>query len=248
MLNTDHFYFNSIKNYIIAISHIFDDIHVIRTDASGATVKDIKVPLTYAGKTKLFYKLQRNTEIEKKIAIILPRISFIMDSMQRDSIRSTPYTNTITIKTENGNEEFQYNPIPYNFNFTVSIWSKFVDDLHQMIEQIPSFFDPDFNITVNEIPALNITKNISINLDNIDLQTDNDFSEDEDRIVTADLLLILKGYIYKPISNSKIIEHIKINMIDNNTEVKAVLENIEHRWNDLTQNIDTSISTVISTV
>lgn len=238
MLGKDHFYFNSIRNYIIAMSHVLDDIHVLRVNEAGETIKDIKVPLTYAGKTKLYYKLQRDEEIENKISIVLPRISFICDKMQRDSTRSTLYSNTITIKTEDYVEDFQYNPIPYDFEFTASIWAKYTDDLLQMVEQIPSFFDPDFCITVNEIPALGVTKKISILLNDIDMMVDNEFSDD-DRVVTADLSFTLKGYIHKPISESSIINQIKINMIDDNVSKK--LETIEQRWNELTEEIDTEI-------
>lgn len=242
MLGKDHFYFDTIKTYIIAMSHIFDNIHVIRSDSAGIDVKNIKVPLTYSGKTKLFYKLQQDQD--RNVSTILPRISFMFDRMERDSERSTLYSNTIKFISEDGiNEEFQYNPISYNFHFSASIWTKYADDIFQMIEQISSFFDPDFCITVQEIPALNITKNISILLNDIDLQVDNDFEED-DRIITADLTFTLKGFIYKPISSSSLIRHIKVNMRDDNTDAKDVVETIEHRWNALTSEIDTTITEV----
>lgn len=240
MLNKEFFYYNSIKNYIIAISHLVSDIHVVRSDSSGTEIKNIKVPLTYAGKTKLYYKLQQDQD--RNISTILPRISFIFNSMERNSNRSTSYSNIINFTDDIGEEQsFFYNPIPFDFNFTISIWSKYIDDLHQMIEQIASFFDPDFSVTVHEIPVLNITKDISIVLRNIDVQTDNEF-DDDDRVMTADLEVVLHGYIYKPISNSALIQHIKVNMIDDNTEAKEILETIEHTWNEITQEIDTTIT------
>jgi len=239
MLNKEHWYFNTIKTYIIAMSHIFSDVHVNRLDSDGVVVKDIKVPMTYAGKTKLFYKLQRDSEIDKKISTILPRISFLFDSMKRDSTRSTVYSNTLTITTDGITEDFQYNPIPYDFNFSATIWSKYTDDILQIIEQLCSFFDPDFTVTVHEIPSLNITKDISIMLNDINVQTENEF-DDEDRIMTADLDLTLKGYIYKPITNENVIKHIIVNM--NNMDTQEILETIEHIWNDINQDIDTIIT------
>lgn len=239
MLGQEFWYFNSIKNYIIAMSHILDNIHVQRTDNNGIMVKDIKIPLSYTGKTKLFYKLQQDQD--RNVSTILPRIGFMFERMERDAERSSLYSNTIKFISEDGvNEEFQYNPISYNFYFSASIWTKYTEDIFQMIEQISSFFDPDFCISVQEIPALGITKNISILLSSIDTQTDNEFDED-DRVVTADLEFVLKGYIYKPISNGKLIKHIKTNIIDDNNEAKTVLETIEHKWNKLTQEIDTTI-------
>lgn len=241
MLNKDFWYFNSIKTYIIAISHIFSDIHINRIDSSGKVIKDIVVPLTYSGKTKLFYKLQRDSDVDRTISTILPRISFLFESMQRDSSRSTVYSNTISIENDGNIEEFQYNPIPYDFNFSVSLWSKYTEDILQMIEQICSFFDPDFTVTVHEIPALGITKDISVLLNDIDVQTDNEFDDEEDRIMTADLNLTLKGYIYKPISNASIIKHIIVNMRDDNTELKEILETIDHQWDSINEKINTTI-------
>jgi hypothetical protein len=239
MLNKEHWYFNTIKTYIIAISHIFSDIHVNRLDTNGIVVKDIQVPMTYAGKTKLFYKLQRDSEVDKKINTILPRISFLFDSMKRDSTRSTTYSNTLTITSDGMTEDFQYNPIPYDFNFSATIWSKYTDDILQIIEQLCSFFDPDFTVTVHEIPALNITKDISIILNDINVQTENEF-DDDDRLLTADLDLTLKGYIYKPITNESVIKHIIVNM--KNLETQEILETINHIWNDINQDIDTTIT------
>lgn len=240
MLGKDHFYFDTIKTYIVAMSHIFDNIHVIRSDSSGAVVKDITVPLTYAGKTKLYYKLQQDQD--RQISTILPRISFMFESMKRDPERSTLYSNIIKFTNDGVNEEYQYNPLSYNFNFSASIWTKYTEDIFQMTEQIASFFDPDFCITVNEIPVLGITKDISILLNDIDLQVDNEFAEDGDRVITADLDFTLKGYIYKPVSNGKLITHIIANMHDDNVGKK--LETIEHKWNELTKEIDTTITEV----
>ena len=240
MLNREPFYFNSIKNYIVAMSHVLDDIHVIRKDLEGITVKNITVPLTYSSKTKLYYKLQRDNDINRRLNTILPRISFNFESMTRDSTRSLQYSNITNFDINGENIEYQYTPIPYDFVFSVSIWSKYIDDILQMIEQISSFFDPDFNITVVEIPSLNLTKKIPILLNNIDVQTDNEFDED-DRIVTADLNFTLKGYIYKPISESRIIKYIDVNMWKDGKTMKH-LETIELRWNEINESIDTNIT------
>ena len=70
--------------------------------------------------------------------------------------------------------------------------------------------------------------------------TDNEFSDD-DRLVTAELQFTLKGYIYKPISEAKIIKHIKANMHDDN--INKMISTAEHKWNDLTKEIDTTIIT-----
>ena len=239
MLNKSHWYFNTIKTYIISLSHIFSNIHVNRLDSEGNVVKDIKIPLTYSGKTKLFYKLQRDQDIDRKINTILPRISFLFESMKRDSTRSTNYSNTLTITSNGTTEDFMYNPIPYDFNFSVAIWSKYTDDILQIIEQVCSFFDPDFTVTTHEIPSLGITKDISILLNDINIQTENEFDED-DRLQTADLDLTLKGYIYKPITNENVIRQIYVNM--RNEESKEILETIEHTWNEINQDIDTIIT------
>jgi hypothetical protein len=52
----------------------------------------------------------------------------------------------------------------------LSVFAKNQDDGLQIIEQILPYFNPDFNVTINEIPALGVKRDLQIILDGIEYQ------------------------------------------------------------------------------
>lgn len=239
MLSKDHFYFGMMKKYMIAFKHIMSDIHVLRTDSNDITIKDIIVPVTYANKSKLFRYLERDyNNVGENVRTVLPIISYNFSSMTFDPTRKKSNLNQFKYETVNGIETFQYAGNPYNFNVDMSIWAMYVKDIIQIIEQVAAFFKPDFTLSVNEIPELGITKNIPIILNSIDFGFENEFVE-EDRVLKCDLNFTLKGYVYPPISNESIIEHIKLGF--GTKDPNQLQEEIDLDWNDITETIDKTI-------
>lgn len=233
MLSQPKFFWNMTRKYIVAFSHIFNDIHITKINEIDEVEKDIKIPITYAGKRKFAQILQRN--LGNKIAVVLPRMSFLVTGMTSDNSRKL--SNVISIDTAEG--EFLYNPVPYNFNIDLVIWSKHMDDMLQIVEQAAIFFKPNYTITVKEIPSLNIQRNITITLNGIDFEVDTDLDEDSDRTLLTTMNFTLKGFLYPPISNTKIIEMINIKFVNEND---VALTNIEQIWNNLTESIDETIT------
>ena len=233
MLSQDHFYFNMTKKYIIAFAHIFSDIHVIRTDISGSIIKDITVPISYAGKHKAYYKLIRNEEISNKISTILPRIAFSVTNMTRDIERVTNQTITIPYTTSSGIDEYQYNAVPYNWDFDMTVWSKNLDDLFQIVEQICVFFNPHYIITVDDVADMGIVRNIPVTLNNFSISNETDYAENEERIILGNMNFTLKGFMYPPIHESSIIKTLAMKFVDENGSALAEIT----EWQNLTGDI-----------
>jgi len=231
MLSQDHFYWEMTKKYVVAFSHIFSDIHVVRTDSGGLDVKDITVPVTYAGKRKMYQVLQRNSTINGKVSTVLPRISFLITGLTPDPQRKCNPTNQISISSDATTEEFMYNPVPYNFNIDLVVWAKNMDDLLQVIEQSATFFNPHYTLTVNEIEELNIQRNITVTLNSTDLEIDGEYDEESERTLMATMNFTLKGFLYKPITESAIIALINAKLVD---EDDNAISNIELDWDYLT--------------
>lgn len=232
MLSQDHFYWEMIKKYIVAFHHLFDDVHVLRRDKSDAIIKDITVPCSYVAKSKLFYLLQRKEEVNGRISTTLPRMSFLITGVTPDVARKEPQTNEISIAFDGETESFMYAPVPYNFNIQFSIWAEYQDDLMQILEQVGTFFKPDFTFFVEEIPELQIRRNISIVLNAMNLDIANEFSDELDRVCMADIDFTLKGYLYPPISDAEIIKIINVRFTDFNDRCLD-LANINHTFNEI---------------
>ena len=52
-------------------------------------------------------------------------------------------------------------------NLALYVFAKNQDDGLQAVEQIIPYFNPDFNVTINDLPELGIKRDIKITLDNV---------------------------------------------------------------------------------
>ena len=119
-----------------------------------------------------------------------------------------------------------YNPVPYDFDFTLSIYTRNHEDVHSIVECVLPFFTPDFTLSVNLLPELNVTKEIPIVLNRTDREVRYDGNRDSDtRMIIWTLDFTLKGYIYggnTDMSNN-LITHVISNVYDyitSNSEVR----------------------------
>jgi len=227
MLNQSYFYHSTIKKYIVAFAHLLDDIHVQRTDEEGVLIKDIKIPISYGQKSKLFHVLE--TVKNRKYDLILPRIDFELNQMTPDPTRQKNIVNTIDVD-DGDNSNYTFNGISYRFIFDVALICKYLGDLYQGVEQILSFFTPDYqNIKVDLIPELNISPNVKILFTDVTLDINQDFDEDTYRTCEANFVFELHGWLYKPIKITPKINNIIIGISDFDTDKV---------WSELTTEID----------
>jgi len=118
---------------------------------------------------------------------------------------------------------YQYNPVPYNIEFKVSIYVKNTEDGTKIIEQILPFFTPDWTTTVKLIPEMEIVLDIPVILNDIKYEDkyDGDFKERRAIIWTLDLLL--KGTLYGPVKKGGVIKFVEANfLIPANVDSTAV--------------------------
>lgn len=205
-LHNQYFYHSSTRKYTILIGNMFNSIYVVRYNADGTENKREKVPVAYGPKQKYLYRIEQNPDLNEKSAIKLPRISFELIEMKYDPSRKTPSTNKLRNDTAvDGVKKYQYNPIPFEFIYDVGIMSKNTDEALQMVEQIVPFFTPDYTVTINAIPELNHKLDVPIVMNSINMEDNWDTAFKERRNIIWNLNLTLKGFIYAPTRDSKII-------------------------------------------
>jgi len=187
-----YFYHNMVRKYVVAFAHLFSDIKVQR-NANNVLLEEVKVPIVYATKGKMYYELKQHP-MDKELAIVnnyLPRMGFYISGMQYDNTRKL--NNMIDIKLDNG-ERLSYLGVPYNFTFELSILTKNQDDLYQIIEQICVQFTPDKTVTIKELNGLE--RDVSVNLDSVNLSSIYEYGEEEQRTVSVDMTFTVKGHFY----------------------------------------------------
>jgi hypothetical protein len=205
-----HFYNEIIRKNIVGFGTLFNNITLKKVDPSDGTtvLEEEKVPLAYGPRAKFLTRLEQNPDVDRKVAITLPRLYFEMTGIGYDAQRKTsPIQKYRTIVQDDGTEiKEQYVPVPYNIEFELGIIAKSQDDGLQILEQILPYFQPAFNITLNMIPEMNEKRDVSIILNGVNHDDAWDDSFLERRYITWSLTFTAKSYIYGPFDQASVIK------------------------------------------
>jgi hypothetical protein len=202
MLNNPHFYNRTIRKVVVSFGTIFNEIYVHRFNKSGEEQQRFIVPLSYGAKEKYMTRIMSDPNLTKSVNIVLPRISFNLDGMNYDLSRKKQSTlQNFSYTTANGLAS-QYAPVPYNFDFSMSIYVRHTEDGTQILEQILPFFTPDFTVTVNFIDGMCQKYDMPIILNSVTNNTDYEGDMMTTRLITWDLQFTAKGYIWPPVKTN----------------------------------------------
>ena len=197
-----------IRKCVIAFGTLFNNIEV-RKETGGNTVQKMKVPLAYGPKQKFLARLEGQPELNKKVAITLPRISFELSGLSYDSSRKL---SPITVdKVKEGKSVRQtYTPVPYNLDFNLSILSKTNDEALEIVEQIVPIFQPSYNVTIKIIDDVNEMRDIAIVLNSLNYSDEYEGNFDQRKLTTIDATFTVKAYIFGPTATAKPIKKAKV--------------------------------------
>ena len=180
----------------------------------------MKVPLAYGPSQKFLARLEQQADLNKPIAITLPRMSFEMTSIQYDSSRKLGVTQTF--KASDGtNLKKVFMPVPYNIGFELNILAKLNDDALQIIEQILPYFQPSFNLTLDLVSSIGEKRDVPIVLDSMNFQDDYEGDFSTRRALIYTLGFTAKTYLFGPVPSSSegIIKKVQVDVAaDTNTK------------------------------
>ena len=206
----NRFYNQSFRRLIIAFGQVFNNIVIQRTNSTGGVTSRIKVPLAYAPKEKFLVRLDQQAHLNsREFATSLPRMGFEITGLAYDPSRKlTRVQKYSQVKTgEDGKKlNFNYTPVPYNINLQLYIFTATAEDGLQIVEQILPFFQPDFTVTINAVPALDIKRDVPIVLGNINYEDNYDGDFTTRRAVIYTLSFTAKSYLFGPMNNSSVIK------------------------------------------
>lgn len=209
------------------------------------------MPINYGPKEKVLARLKGDPELNRKPAIVLPRLSFEITNMQYAASRKLITVGKRYTKVGSNPQQLaqQYNPVPYDIEFALSVIVKNVDDGTRIIEQVLPFFTPEWTPTVELIPEMGIKLDIPIVLNSVKLNDNYEGAFEDPRVITWDLSFTMKGYIFGPVRKSSMIRFANVNFYNNLTSVNA-LENLNVQpallangspTSDLSQSIENSL-------
>jgi len=222
----NYFYNESMRRMTIGFGQIFNNIQIKRKSDTGKVIQTIRVPLAYGPKEKFLVRLDQQSSLSnREFAITLPRMGFEISGISYDPTRKL--TRVQKFKQVKSNKDgkvmdFNYTPVPYNISYNLYSFTASAEAGLQIIEQILPFFQPDFTVTVNAIPELDIKRDIPIVLNSVNYEDtySGDFSQR--RAVIYTLGFTAKTYLFGPASTQKVVKTVQSDAyMDTDTTNKA---------------------------
>ena len=203
-----YFYNESLRKTIIAFGSLFNDIYITRKSTAGADVQSMKVPLAYGPKQKFMVRLDADPNLDQKVAITLPRIGFEIAGLDYDPSRKLNRIikrKKVSTTTDKALKQMniQYSPVPYNLNFELFVMTKNSDDGIQIVEQILPFFQPEYAVTIKEVPEMDVVRDVPIVLTSIGYEDTYTGSFTERRAIIYTFNFVAKAYVYGPVTTSQ---------------------------------------------
>jgi hypothetical protein len=216
------FYWGTTRKAIVAFGNMFNSITIDRKDADGNSEETLRIPLSYAPKTKFLARIQQQPSLDDRpVQVVLPRMSFEMLSLEYDVNRKiSPLQQNRAINSTINTLDAQYAPTPYNIQVALYVYAKNQDDGLQIIEQIIPYFNPDYNLTMKTIPQMGIKNDLPILLNGISFDDtyEGDFSDRRSIIWTLNFTMKLN--YYGPINRQGVIKKVIANTYSNENLTK----------------------------
>ena len=211
-----HFYHEKIRKSVSIFGRLFNNLYVIRKDASGGVLNQLKVPLAYAPRKKFLERIRQQGDLytDEKTSIKLPRMSFEITSLTYDNTRQLAKTSTFKgrgqkLTDSNAFPKAQkfFSPVPYTITFDLSIYAKSQDDALQIVEQILPTFNPQYTVTIKTFPEEypDFREDIPVIISGVTFSDDFEAAMEQRRTIIYTLSFEMKISFFGPIANSTVI-------------------------------------------
>ena len=208
MLGT-YTYNKIIRKCVIGFGTLFNNIEVRKEKADGSVYSRMKVPLAYGSRQKFLARLEQQADLNQKVAITVPRLSFEMTGISYDSARKLAPT-TLTLKADTNNAvKKQFTPVPYNIDFELNVISKTNDESLEIMEQILPVFQPSFQMTIKLVDSMNDFRDVPIILNSVSYSDDYEGTFDDRKITLITMQFTVKAYIFGPVGTAAPIKKAK---------------------------------------
>jgi len=206
----NYFYHERIRKSVAIFGRLFNNIYVVRKDASGGVLNQLKVPLAYAPRMKYLERIRENPNLENdtRVAIKLPRMSFEITDINYDLTRQlTKVSNFNTKGVSSDKRQKFYSPVPYNIGFQLNIYAKSQDDALQMVEQILPTFNPQYTVSIYPFKDIypNFVEDVPIAITGVTFSDDFEGPLETRRTIIYTLNFEMKVQFYGDIENKDII-------------------------------------------
>lgn len=186
MLDGVHFYNQTLKKSVAVFGTIFNNLKIVKT---GAT--ETRVPLAYGPRSKFLARINQDSSLEdQKLAIKLPRMSFEITSINRDSSSALNKSNVkrFDIAGTELSKNTLRQSVPYTLGMQLNILAKTQDEALQIFEQILPTFVPEYTVAIKDMDGVGNSVDVPIVLTATTIEDDyeGDFTTRRTIVYTLD--------------------------------------------------------------
>lgn len=222
MLGTP-FTHDMIRKFVVAFGTMFNNIKLQRIEKDADT-QWISVPLSYAPKEKWHARLT-DPRITQQIAISLPRISYeLVTATYAPERKMNTMNRHVSVAGIDQQDKLKnmFAPVPYDFQFSLFVYSRNAADASNIIEQILPFFTPEFTVTINNATDLEIDIDCPIILNSVSREDTYEGDFESRRVVTWTLDFTMKGLLFGPVRENKVIKKAYVDFFIPSTDSRTV--------------------------
>lgn len=211
--------------------NMFNDIDVVRFNKAGESVQQLRVPIAYGPKEKFLIKLRTDPDGRREIAMVLPRLSFELTSMNYAPERVLNRTHKqLGIGGGNNSLRQTFTPAPYDLDMTLYAMFANQEDAVQVVEQILPYFRPEWTNSVKIVPELDTYVDIPTIYTGMTIEDTYDGDFDTRRAIIYTFTFKIKGYLFGPVTNKGIIRRTLVNTF--NPQANTATSNVVIRSSD----------------
>ena len=220
------FYHGTMRKYVVVFGNMFNGIYVQRFNSSDERIQTLKVPIAYGPKEKFLVRLAQDPNLDQDVAVSLPRMGFEMTGINYAANRKLPSTlkHSKVDRSDITKLTTQHIPVPYDIQFTLSIFVKNADDGTQILEQILPYFQPEWTNNIKLQPELDLVYDIPCVLNDVSVEDTYEGDFAARRALIWNLNFTMKGFVFGPISTNGTIRRATVGIGDVDTLVN--IENV----------------------
>ena len=229
MLGNAQFYHRTIRKMVVTFGTLFNDLEIVRYTQAGTPKEKLKVPLSYGSKERYLTRITSDPNLIKTINTLVPRMSFNLENLEYDTSRKQISTLRNFAGETDSTVKTQFVPVPYNYEFSLSIYVRNTEDGTQILEQILPFFTPDFSVVVDFIPSMNQKYTVPIILNSVSSTVDYEGvdADGTTRLIIWDLNFTAKSFIWPPVKSGNLITRANTQLfidLSNTSQQKAYVD------------------------
>jgi len=223
MFGNPQYYHGAIRKYVIMFGNMFNEIEIVRYNASNQPTQQFRLPIAYGPREKFLSRLRTDPSLDREVALQLPRLSFEITNYTYDPSRNlNKLQKNIYASTDNDKVKNQQVPVPYNIDFSLYGMFGNQEDAVQTIEQILPFFRPEWVNTMKLVTDTNEYYDIPTIFTGMSIEDTYDGDFQTRRALIYTMNFVVKGYIFGPVKNSAVIKKSIINTFANTTATSSV--------------------------